>query len=166
MNDALSLRNMFKKGWNEQKLRIILGDQVADDLMKRINREALFAKTASVVEGNSETARRAASMGEVSPDAKNLSQIGIVGLVLQAFNKATQKIAGYGQKKINAQMADMLTSGQISPELAKRLQAAMRGKGQNVIAPAGVADAVAVEDKRQPVEIVVTGGNPALSAAP
>ena len=166
VNDALSLRNMFKKGWNEQKLRIVLGDDVADDMMKRINREIVFAKTANVVEGNSETARRAASMGEVAPDGKNLSQISAVGAVLAAFNKVGQKFAGYGQKKVNAQMAALLSSGKLSPALAAKLQAAIQPKGPALVAPAAVGSTVAVEDKRQPIELMITGGNPALSARP
>lgn len=166
VNDALSLRNMFRKGWNEQKLRVVLGDDVADDLMKRINREVAFSKTANAVEGNSETARRLASMGEVAPAGKSLSQVSILGAVLGAVNKAKQSISGYGQKKVNAQMASMLTSGALSPATVRRLQSALGPKAPALIAPGAVADTSAVEEKRQPIELLVTGGNPALSARP
>lgn len=67
VNEALALRNLFKKGWNEEKLRILLGKNVADDIMSRINREAAFGKSDDVVAGNSETARRAAAQSEVAP---------------------------------------------------------------------------------------------------
>jgi hypothetical protein len=71
VNDALSLRNTFKKGWNEEKLRIILGDEVADDLMRRINREAIFGQTANIVTQNSETAARLASQEKSAPNASS-----------------------------------------------------------------------------------------------
>lgn len=166
VNDALSLRNMFRKGWNEQKLRVVLGDDVADDLMKRINREVAFSKTANAVEGNSETARRLASMGEVSPEGKNLSQVSVLGAVLGAVNKAKQTVSGYGQKKVNAQMASMLTSGALSPATVKRLQAALGSKAPALIAPGAAADTAVVEEKRKPIELLITGGSPALSAGP
>lgn len=165
VNDALTLRNMFRKGWNEGKLRLVLGDDIADDLLKRIDREVMYGKTTNVVEGNSETARRNASMGEVDPTKRDVSQVNAVGLVLAAVNKARQAIAGSGQKKVNDQMAAML-SGKGGAAVARQLQNGMRPVMPGMIAPGGAASVVAVPEKRQPVELLITGGNPALSARP
>jgi hypothetical protein len=165
VNDALTLRNMFRKGWNEGKLRLVLGDDIADDLLKRIDREVMYGKTTNVVEGNSETARRNASMGEVDPTKRDVSQVNLVGLVLAAVNKARQALAGSGQKKVNDQMAAML-SGKGGAAVARQLQNGMRPVMPGMIAPGGAASVLAVPEKRQPVELLITGGNPALSARP
>jgi len=110
VNDPAALRNMFRKGWNEQKLRIILGDDVADDLLKRIDRELTYGKTTNAVVGNSETARRAAAMGEVAPETARLGSVGLTGIILSAFNKARVVLSGVKQPKVNSKMAEALTS--------------------------------------------------------
>jgi hypothetical protein len=160
VNDALTLRNMFRKGWNEGKLRLVLGDDIADDLLKRIDREVMYGKTTNVVEGNSETARRNASMGEVDPAKRDVSQVNLVGLVLAAVNKARQALAGSGQKKVNDQMAAML-SGKGGAAVARQLQNGMRPVMPGMMAPGGAASVVAVPEKREPLDIVIgTRGSP------
>lgn len=165
VNDVASLRNMFRKGWNESKLRLVLGDDIADDLLKRIDREMVYGKTTNAVDGNSETARRNASMGEVAPEKRDVSHANAVGLILAAINKARQTLAGAGQKKVNDQMAAML-SGKGGAAVARQLQNGMRPVTPGLVAPGGAASVVAVPEKRQPLELLITGGNPALSARP
>lgn len=165
VNDVASLRNMFRKGWNEAKLRLVLGDDIADDLLKRIDREMVYGKTTNAVDGNSETARRNASMGEVAPEKRDVSHANAVGLILAAINKARQTLAGAGQKKVNDQMAAML-SGKGGAAVARQLQNGMRPVTPGLVAPGGAASVVAVPEKRQPIELLITGGNPALSARP
>lgn len=154
VNDALSLRNMFRKGWNEDKLRLALGDDIADDLLKRIDREVIYGKTANAVEGNSETARRTASMGEVDPAKRDVSQVNAIGLVLSAVNKARQTLAGAGQKKVNDQMAELL-SGKGGDAVARQLKNGMRPVLPGLIAPGGAAGVLAVPEKRKPIEITI-----------
>lgn len=155
VNDVASLRNMFRKGWNEAKLRIILGDDVADDLLKRIDRESVYGKTSNVVEGNSETARRMAAMGEVAPETKDLSQTNWFGAVLAAFNKARAGIAGVGQKKVNQDMASLLTSKNATASQIRALTNGAAPKLPGVIAPGGIGDLVAIPEKRKPIEITI-----------
>lgn len=155
INNARTLRDMFRKGYNEAKLRIALGDDIADDLLKRIDREVLFGKTENVVAGNSETARRTAAMGEVDPQSKDLSQTNWFGLVLSAFNKARQGIAGAGQKKVNQQMAALLASKGMN---ASQIKALTNGAAPNLpgmLAPGGIASVAAVPEKRKPIEITI-----------
>lgn len=163
VNDVVSLRNLFRKGWNEQKLRLVLGDDIADDLLKRIDREVMYGKTTNAVEGNSETARRTASMGEVAPEKADVSQVNAIGLVLAAVNKARQALSGAGQKKVNQQMAALL-SGKAGGGAVKQLTNGMRPVLPGMIAPGSIADLAAVPEKRKPLEILVTGGNRSLPA--
>lgn len=160
VNDVAALRNMFRKGWNEAKLRLVLGDDIADDLLKRIDRELIYGKTANAVEGNSETARRTASMGEVAPEKRDVSHVNIIGAVLAAINKARQTIAGAGQKKVNDQMAALL-AGQGGSGAVKQLVNGMRPELPGLVAPGGLATVGAIPEKRQPIEIVIgTRGSP------
>lgn len=126
VNDALSLRNMFKKGWNEQKLRLILGDDVADDLMRRINREAVFGQTAHVVAGNSETAARTAAMSEVAPDMQKIEPASGLAWVFRAFNAARAGLHTPKQGKTNQQLAQLLMSGNFGPRAADQVARGMK----------------------------------------
>jgi hypothetical protein len=144
VNDVASLRNTFKKGWNEQKLRILLGDDVADDLMSSIERELTFGNTANVVTGNSETAARQLAQQEVAPAQRNLGSVGITGLILSAFNKARTGLTGKAQPKVNARLAAALSSGarDLDPAMLKQLRRAQQPRGKALIAPAAPALAV------------------------
>lgn len=165
VNDVAALRSMFRKGWNEAKLRLVLGDDIADDLLKRIDREMVYGKSNNVVDGSSEIARRNATMGEVAPEKRDVSQVNAIGLVLAAINKARQVLAGAGQGKTNAQAAELLT-GRPNSGAVRQLVNGMRPRVPGMIAPGGAASVVAVPEKRQPLELLITGGNPALSARP
>jgi hypothetical protein len=157
VNDALSLRNMFKKSWNEEKLRIVLGDKVANDLLSRISREATFGQTAHVVAGNSETAARQAAMGEVAPElSRAYRPEGIIGAVLSAFDAARNSVRGVRQPKTNSKMAEMLTSGSLDPRTMDQLRRASIPRPPAFLPPAGFG--VAATQDRQPIEITVRGG--------
>jgi hypothetical protein len=159
VNDALSLRNMFKRNYNEQKLRLILGDGPANDLMARINREAVFGKTANVVSGNSETASRQAAQAEVAPElgrAPRPHSVTTLGLVLSAFDNARAKLHGYNQPRINANMADMLASGRLNPAQINQIT---RGSLPQIPGALARATPGIAQYARQPVYITVNGGN-------
>jgi len=122
--------------------------------VKRIDRELIYGKTTNAVEGNSETARRTASMGEVAPEKRDVSQANAVGLVLAAINKARQTLAGAGQKKVNDQMAELL-AGKGGAAVARQLKNGMRPVMPGLVAPGGAASVVAVPEKRKPIEITI-----------
>lgn len=162
VNDVASLRNMFRKGWNEDKLRILLGDDIADDVLKRIDREMTFGASTDAVSRNSETARRTAVMRTIDPQAKDLSQTNWFGAVLEGINLARRKIMGNLQGKSNAQAAEILKSGSrsLDPAMLPKLKNAGLPKLPSLVAPGGaiVAGAGMLRDKPPPLEIVVRGG--------
>lgn len=156
VNEALSLRNLFKKGWNEQKLRIILGPKVADDLMARINREAVFGQTSNVVTGNSETAARAAAQGEVAPQlARTERPQGLTGMVFSAFDAARAALRGKTQPKINEKLAGLHTADILSAEQIKQLEQALKARGTGWLGPAVPG---LLTGPNKPLEITVSGG--------
>ena len=57
-NDATAVRTLFKKGFNQEKLELVLGPQAADRLLKQVGFETTAANTSQRVIGNSETAAR------------------------------------------------------------------------------------------------------------
>lgn len=138
VNDPLALRNMFKKSYNEQKLRTLLGNSIADDLLKRIGREATFSQTSHVVSGNSETAARQAAQAEVAPELRAVPKLSATwtGMVLSAFDKARNAIHGINQTKINDRMGSILTSGQITPDQIAALARAAPKRRPELLAPA------------------------------
>lgn len=156
VNDAAALRNLFKKGYNEQKLRTLLGDDVADDLMRRINREAVFGQTSNVVTGNSETAARQAAQAEVAPElARAPRPEGLVGLVLSAFDKARNSLSGVRQPKINAQMAGVHTANTVPQSMLEQLSRAGQKPPNALLGPASGG---LLLGRTQPVEVTVRGG--------
>jgi hypothetical protein len=156
VNDVASLRNMFRRGYNEQKLRILLGNDIADDLMKRVERELTYGSTTSVVSGNSETAARQAAQLEVAPGMQKLRPEGIVGLVFKAFDAARAGVRGKAQPKVNARMAAALASGagQFDPAVLQQISRASQPKTV-VPLPAAAPALLGTEPNRRPLEITV-----------
>lgn len=153
VNEALTLRNMFKKSFNEDKLRILLGKDVADDLLKRINREAAFGKTAGVVTQNSETAARSAAMGEVAPElGRTMRPDGLVGLLFTAFDGARGKLSGIAQPKVNSRLAGIHTAGKLSPAQIAQIA---RGAQKPPNALLGPATGGLLTGKDKPLEITI-----------
>lgn len=162
VNDVASLRNTFRKGWNEQKLRILLGDDVADDVLKRIDREMTFGTSTNVVSSNSETARRQAVMRTIDPQSKDLSQTNWLGAVLQGINVARRKVLGNLQAKSNADAANVLKAGSrsIDPAMLPKLAGAGLPRLPSPIAPGAVAvGSGAGPNRKEPLLIQVFGGN-------
>lgn len=157
VNDALSLRNLFKKGWNETKLRMLLGDDIADDLIKRIDREAAFGRTNNAVSGNSETARRMAAQEEIAPDHQRIEPASVAALVFRQINKALARIQGNVHGKSNAKLAEALASGNLSPKVLAQAKRAMAPKGRLPLPPAGVP-LIPAPDNRRWTDITVYGG--------
>ncbi|HWA17731.1 MAG TPA: hypothetical protein VG757_01930 [Devosia sp.] len=159
VNDVATLRNTFKKGWNEGKLRILLGNDIADDLMKRIEREWTFGNTAGVVSSNSETARRQATQGIVDPNLGTTPRVqaSIIGLIMSAFDKARMAVQGVRQPKINAGMGNLLSTtwSQLTPATLRQLQLAAKPAPNAMIAPAVTGELV---QQDQHPHIVVNGG--------
>jgi hypothetical protein len=158
VNDVVSLRNLFRKGWNQQKLRVLLGSKVADDLFNRIDRELAFGNTANIVSGNSETAARQLAQQEVAPELRSVRPEGVIGLLFRAFDAARASIRAKTQPKVNTRLAEVLKSGEqnFDPSLIRQTQiAARQGKG-GVLPPA--APAVMLTGPNERTQITVGRG--------
>jgi hypothetical protein len=149
VNDPLALRNMFRKGWNQAKLRTLLGDELTEDLLKRIDREVTFGKTENVVAGNSETAARQAAQREIDPQQKPVAQPTVIGLVLSAINKARSGVRAKTQPKVNSDLAAFLKANGSSwdPSQISEVQRAMQPQP---FLPSGMRDLTRVGVLSQP----------------
>lgn len=165
-NDVLAVRNLLRKPFNEGKLRILLGGDVTDDLLKRIDRQFGFGTTRDVVTRNSESARRLAAQARVNPDLKDLNTGGdttLIGIVVRAINAARTGIRGKVQPQTNAKMASFLAAGgdAIDPRMLAQITRGMKPQGPQLLTPASgglLADEMMAGNRRKPVEITVTGG--------
>lgn len=137
-NDRVGLQKIIKGDgdWNRDRLVTMFGQDKADRMLNVLDRERAFADTSQVVTRNSETAARAAAMGEVSPST------GGPGLIRSALNfRGGDVAADVGNKVIgaakaaaqgrsNEELANMLTSGvrnsQTITQAIKAVQAAAR----------------------------------------
>ena len=156
-NDALSLRNFLKKDWNEQKLRLLIGDGPANQLVSRVNREALFGKTANIAIGNSETAARAAGQADLSADVGSIPRPqGFVGLLLSAIDGARAKMAIKSNEAMAARLAELQTSKRMTPQQINQLVRAARPDARGWIAPAAPA---VQQEQNGPLKVTVFGGN-------
>ena len=68
-NDAASVRSLFQRGYNREKLALLIGNDRADQLLNALESETRFGETARVVAGNSETAARQAAGREIGGEA-------------------------------------------------------------------------------------------------
>jgi hypothetical protein len=64
-NDALAARSTFEKGFNREKLELLVGREQAARMLRVLETETAFTRTRDVVTGNSETAARSAAMREI-----------------------------------------------------------------------------------------------------
>jgi hypothetical protein len=135
-NDVAAVRTLLRKPYNEAKLRVLIGDEATDDLMRSMDRELIFGKSANVVEGSSETARRTAAQGMVDPAQVDVAPQGVIGLVFGAINAARSKLRATMQPKVNRDMANLLASGNLTPQQLTQI-----ARGQKAPIPLPVAPA-------------------------
>lgn len=118
-NDASAVRQLFKKGFNQEKLEMVLGHPEADRLLKHVGFETTAANTSHRVIGNSETAARVAGREDLSPSSSGLgirdsyAAGGLMGAArgvgLKLVDKAIDAVRTGRQKEIEAAMGDILT---------------------------------------------------------
>lgn len=66
-NAPLKARTLLEAGWNEEKLRLVIGDQAADDVMRQIRAEVDFSETRTRVLRGSDTSLRTAAKQDIEP---------------------------------------------------------------------------------------------------
>lgn len=123
-NDAASARReLFEKGWNREKLRLLVGERLAKSLEGRLAAEADRAQAANNILGNSRTALRqnAKSAFPGGEHSQNLRGVSLVGLGLDAGAWVLNKISGSRRSELSRQAAWMLArkAKEIEPILQK-----------------------------------------------
>lgn len=130
-NDAgAAIRELSEKGWNREKIALIIGQEDAQRLFSGLNAEKTFANTANRVTQNSRTAARQEAIkhfGATSADeaTKQFSeQGGFLGAVQRAGYKAANRVAsGFNagrQAKVANEVAGILTA-KVDDPLVKAL---------------------------------------------
>lgn len=163
-NNVRTIRDMLRKPYNESKLRILLGEDVTNDLLKRVDRQLTFGETDNVVTRNSESARRLAAQARVNPDVKALSTGGdttVIGLFVQAINAARNGLRGKLQPETNARMASFLASGagNVDPAMLQQITRGMKPQSPLLLTPAssGILANEMMGGNRKPVLDITVG---------
>jgi hypothetical protein len=163
-NDAASAWGEFAKNWNEEKLRIALGDAVADPIIKRLRSEQVFSMTRGRVVAGSKTGETQEAASALGPyrDPQTGRQPGPVARVRNAAgDKVNRLIDGvlYGNRQgaRNAQLGEMLTlQGPERDMLIQNLLTAARNSQE----PSVAANALEILTR-----LSIAGGGGAASAA-
>lgn len=116
-NDAASAWQTFQKEWNDEKLRIILGDKQAERVLNRVNAEQTFSATRGDVLKGSQTAMRdqaAKDLADLRP-VDGTARPGPIGRVRQGVNDAVNPMIDavlYGPRRsaANADIGRILTA--------------------------------------------------------
>lgn len=164
-NNLNALKQALKGdgSWNRDKLAQLFGEEKADALVSILDREQTFQATYDAAFGNSKTAATLAAQKEFSPEVTGLpTSTSMTGLIAAALSKGAGAAAGAAKTAGNDKSAQILMSNGLSPELLTALDRAGRYARPSWIAPGAAALGVTTE-KRKPIEIMVRGGNPALS---
>lgn len=119
-NDALAARQQFAKGYNREKLELLIGKQEADRLIGSLRNEATFAGTDARVTNNSETAARVFGKADIEGITPDLSmrgafQAGGTGGMLRTgvinlVDKALEAVRGRRNDEIQTAMATLLSA--------------------------------------------------------
>ncbi len=144
-NDAGAvIRELNQKGWNREKLAVILGESRSQEIERSLTREARRQGAADKILGNSATARRLQAekgfenpldpAGNAFSKRKNSSA---TGLVMEGLGAALDKIKGTAHSKnvqqVNEEVAKLLTSSGVERDkIVKILAAATKKRGKSL----------------------------------
>lgn len=111
-NDAAAARReLMDKGWNREKLQILIGKNAAAELDTALTKEAQRSQAAQNILGNSRTALRQ-NANKAFPGANGRDvdvSTSFVGLGLQFGKAALNKLNGNRRAELSRQAADLLT---------------------------------------------------------
>lgn len=164
-NDALAARAAFQKGYNREKLEILVGKDQAKRLLDSLEAETAFTRTRDVVTGNSETAARLAAQSEVGAGNRGagvLEQAGNLNFGTAAARLGDRLLGGArsaAQNRTNEELARLLTSR--DPKAVTRtiqmVQAAQRRGDLTAQKAREIIQSVTLGgSQRRPLEITVT----------
>lgn len=114
--DAPAAWAAFEKSWNAEKLRTILGDDAANQIMQRLRAEAEFSRTRGMVLEGTQTASRQEAREALSdirePDSMNMPSpvTRLRSAIEQPVNRVINEIL-YGARRsnINRQIGEILS---------------------------------------------------------
>lgn len=140
-NDAGAARALFQRGFNRDKLNILLGEAQAGQMLRSIEAETAFAGTRDIVTRNSLTASRQAAMKEVGfPTGPQFGvregymSGGTLGAArsagVQTFERFRDMIMGAHQQARNSGLAEALSSKDYS-SVVDALQMSQGGQPVN-----------------------------------
>ncbi|WP_157083725.1 hypothetical protein [Bradyrhizobium manausense] len=137
-NDSSRVRQLLQKGFNQEKLEMVLGPQAANDLMRQVGFETTAANTSHRVIGNSETAARVAGREDLTPGSSGLGirdsfaaggMMGAArGVGLKLMDRAIEAVQTGRQRAIEGAMADILTLQ--GPDRQRAIDAVIRAAQQ------------------------------------
>lgn len=119
-NDAQAAKALFAKGYNREKLNLILGVDEASGLLNAIDAEEVFGRTRNAVMGGSDTAPKANAQSLIaspSNDAgllKNMLNMNFGNAAGQAADMALGGISQGRNDRTNAEIARLLMSSDVS----------------------------------------------------
>ena len=115
-SEASTAWRNFKKGWNADKLRMLVGDEAAQAVTRRMLAEEQYALTNTAVQGGAQSAQRreaAATVGDLTvPDTGQQMTFGKrarSALIDVPLNRITNEILYGGRTEINKQIGQILT---------------------------------------------------------
>lgn len=115
-NAASAAWREFKKGWSGEKLKMLIGEDAARDVTRRMLAEEQFAETNTIVQGGAQSAQRreeAQALGDlVSPDTGQQMTFGKrarTALIDAPLNRITNEILYGGRTELNKQIGQILT---------------------------------------------------------
>lgn len=119
-NDAAAARSMFSKEFNKEKLALLVGNDGADTVLKRIGAEQAYNASTQRITANSETASRLQGKADLAdahgiPSYRDVAIFsGTHGLVRRAavgaVNSAIEAVQSGKQREIETAIAKMLTA--------------------------------------------------------
>jgi hypothetical protein len=136
-NDAgAAIRELAEKGWNKEKLSVLVGKEKADKLINKLQNEKIFADTANTISGNSRTASRQAAMKEfpnvadgdtVGRELRGSSLFGFIAdMGRRGVNSVSGNMSANKNAKIGLDAAGLLTKPANSPEVQGILELVSR----------------------------------------
>lgn len=144
-NDAAAAWGQIGRDWNEEKLRIALGESVANDLIKRLGSEETFSQTRGLIVGGSQTDMRRAARENLGPtyaDPETGQRPGPIGRARNSANDLANSVVDaliYGNRNAtrNLELGQALSATGSNRD---RLVAALMSNSQGRRAPSMVAD--------------------------
>lgn len=119
-NDAAAVRTLFNKGYNAEKLSILLGDDAAKQILNTVKSEDVFQATKNAILGGSDTKAKIASNSLIAGGEdtgsiiKSLLNLNLGDASVSAANKAFSGIVGARNNATNAEIARMLIANDAS----------------------------------------------------